>query len=86
MWISWLFVEKSDLTIAAYARKKEHKPFACMADLNKFHRSRERLAEILHQLTSRAVKDESTHLFIIDLKKSLMTLDLKMEEFERKQA
>ena len=57
-----------------------------MADLNKFHRSRERLAEILHQLMNKSVKDESTHLFIIDLKRSLMTLDHKMEEFERKRA
>jgi len=56
-----------------------------MADLNKFQRSKERIAEVLNYLTFATTNDEKTNSFITDLEKSLVIIDSKMEEFEKKQ-
>jgi hypothetical protein len=55
-----------------------------MADLNKFHRSRERLIEILNHLMDKTFEDERTAVFINDLQKSIRILDHKLEEFKQK--
>jgi hypothetical protein len=59
--------------------------FCNMADLNKFHRSRERLIEILNNLMDKTFEDERTAVFINDLQKSIRILDHKLEEFKRKE-
>ncbi len=56
-----------------------------MADLNKFHRSRERLIEILNNLMDKPLKMKGTAVFINDLQKSIRILDHKLEEFKRKE-
>jgi hypothetical protein len=56
-----------------------------MADLNKFHRSKERIAELLNYLTFNNPKDEKVSSFINDLEKSIQIIDNKMEEFEKKE-
>ena len=55
-----------------------------MADLNKFQRSKERIAELLNYLTASS-KDEKVNSFINDLEKSIKIIDNKMEEFEKKE-
>jgi hypothetical protein len=52
-----------------------------MADLNQFHRSKERIREILH-LMHKKNADEKTVSYIKVLESSIETLDLKIEEFK----
>jgi len=54
-----------------------------MADLNKFHRSKERITELLSQLNQRHTKDEEIETYIADLQKSINIIDHKMQEFQK---
>jgi hypothetical protein len=54
-----------------------------MADINKFQRSKESIAEVLRHLMHVDVKDEGTDLYIIDLQRSIQILDHKMEALVR---
>jgi hypothetical protein len=50
-----------------------------MADINQFLRSKERLAEILHELTRKAVTDTHTKEYIKVLENAIRILDEKID-------
>ena len=54
-----------------------------MADINKFHRSKERITELLSQLNQGQTKDDGIETYITDLQKSISIIDHKMEEFQK---
>ena len=56
-----------------------------MADLNKYQRSKERIAEVLKYFASNRASDEQTYSFISDLEESIKIIDSKMEEFEKRE-
>jgi hypothetical protein len=53
-----------------------------MSDLNQFQRSKDRLAEILCQLTHKNVADPHTVSYIKVIETSISKLDKKMEEYK----
>ncbi|WP_428330667.1 hypothetical protein [Mucilaginibacter sp.] len=53
-----------------------------MADLNKFIRSKERIAELLKQLSHNQKGDKYSSSYITDLERSIKILDNKMQEFK----
>jgi len=55
-----------------------------MADINKFHRSKDRIKEVINYLLQKTSRDEDTDLHISNLQASLQVIDDKMNEFERK--
>jgi hypothetical protein len=55
-----------------------------MADINKFYRSKERIAEVLNYLLCTTTPNERTNLFIQELQKSISIIESKIEEFEKK--
>ena len=55
-----------------------------MAELRKFQRSKEKVAEILDYLKSTRYQDERVNTSICVLEKSLELIDSKIEEYERK--
>jgi hypothetical protein len=56
-----------------------------MADLHKFHRSKERIAELLNYLNRTKTGDDEKSSYIRDLEKSIEIIDSKIEEFEKKE-
>ena len=56
-----------------------------MADLHKFHRSRDRMTELLNYLLSNSTADEKNNTFINDLKKAIDIIDDKIEKFNTKE-
>ena len=56
-----------------------------MADINKFYRSKERIAEVLNYLLCTATPNERTNIFINELQKSIKIIDCKIEAFEKKE-
>ena len=56
-----------------------------MADLNKFHRSKERITEILNYLMLSDGDDYKTNPFINTLEQSIQIIDSKIEELKNKQ-
>ena len=53
-----------------------------MADLNKFQRSKDKITEMINYLMNKTAGDEKAHLFIYELEKSILILDLKIEDFK----
>lgn len=56
-----------------------------MADLNKFHRSKERITEILNYLMLSDSDDHKTNRFVNTLEQSIQIIDSKIEELKNKQ-
>lgn len=54
-----------------------------MADLNKFQRSKDRIAEVLNYLMSKEI-DLKTNLIINTLQKSIQIIDDKIDQFNVK--
>ncbi len=54
-----------------------------MADLNKFQRSKDRIAEVLNYLMSKEI-DSKTNLIINTLQKSIQIIDDKIDQFNVK--
>jgi len=54
-----------------------------MSDLNQFQRSKDRLTEILSQLTHKNVTDPHTVSYIKVIETSISQLERKMEEFKQ---
>lgn len=52
-----------------------------MADINQFQRSRDRIIELLHNLTHKKADDPETLSYIRSLEMALKTLESKMEEY-----
>ncbi|MDB4920188.1 hypothetical protein [Mucilaginibacter sp.] len=56
-----------------------------MADLNKFHRSKERITEVLNYLTMSGDDDHPSNLYLNTLQQSIQIIDDKIEELKNKQ-
>jgi len=56
-----------------------------MADINKYYRSKERIAEVLNYLSCTATPNEKNNVFISELQKSIKIIEIKIEEFEKKE-
>ena len=56
-----------------------------MADLNKFQRSKDKITEMINYLMNKTAGDEKAHLFIYELEKSILILDLKIEDFKNRE-
>jgi hypothetical protein len=56
-----------------------------MADLNKFHRSKEKITEVLNYLTTSGNDDHQSNLYLNTLQQSIQIIDDKIEELKNKQ-
>ena len=56
-----------------------------MADLNKFHRSKERITEVLNYLTMSGEDDHQSNPYLNTLQQSIQIIDDKIEELKNKQ-
>ncbi|HVW97440.1 MAG TPA: hypothetical protein VHA56_15815 [Mucilaginibacter sp.] len=56
-----------------------------MADLNKFQRSKERIAQILDYLTASGNADQHTNPYINTLRQSIQLIDTKIAELKNRE-
>jgi len=54
-----------------------------MADLNKFHRSKERMVEILNYLMMTGKNDHQNNTYVLTLEQSIQIIDGKIEELKQ---